>query len=248
MEQKYAVPALERTHILLATLKDEPYKLKLSDLSKRLSISKSTLYYMLLTLERLQWVSRDRNETYAIGSALGEFGNAYFKQYDLVGEFQRLGEAVMTKLQESVQLAKLDGSDVLYLAKIAAPSPVQMVSGPGARFPAHTTGLGKALLAFEAEDELRRLYPEDRLEPRTAFTIDSRTKLFDALRQIRTDGVAFDEQEGVMGFCCVAAPVFGRDGAVAAAVSCSMPMHHWEIKKATAAEEIRALAKRLSEN
>lgn len=163
MEQKYAVPALDRAHAVLKPLAEEPFKWKLSDISKHLRISKSTLYSLLSTMERLQWIQKDRNETYAVGSSLGDFGGAYFRQYDLIEEFKRAAGPVMQTLQESVQLARLDGNAVLYLAKMEAPSPVQMVSGPGVRFPAHATGLGKSLMMEIDAEQIVRIFPEETL-------------------------------------------------------------------------------------
>lgn len=247
MDTKYSVPALDRAHAVLSMLSEEPYKWKLSDLSKELGISKSTLYSLLQTMERLQWVNRDRNETYAVGRTVGDYGSAYFRQFDLIEEFRRLGEPVMRKLHESIQLARLDGSEVLYLAKIEAPTPVQMVSGPGVRFPAHSTGLGKSLMSEMDEEQIRLLLPEEKLPKRTMHTIDSREAFIRELEQVRRDGYALDHQEGVMGFCCVSAPIRSR-GEIVAAISCSMPMHNWETTKETAIREICSLAAGLSTN
>lgn len=246
MDSKYSVPALDRAHAVLSVLMNEPYQWTLSDLSKKLGISKSTLYSLLVTLERLQWVNRDRNDTYAIGSALGRFGGAFFRQFDLTEDFRRLAEPVMKKLRESFQLAVLEGSDVLYLAKVAAPSPVQMVSGPGVRFPAHATGLGKALLSGLSEEQLVTLFPQETLAKITVHTIGSRDALFQEIDQGRQAGYTTDIQEGIMGFCCVAAPIRNASGAIVAAVSCSMPIHQWEGKKEAARSEIIELAQRLS--
>ncbi|WP_274653165.1 IclR family transcriptional regulator [Paenibacillus humicola] len=246
MSEKYSVPALDRAHAVLKLLAEEPYVWKLSDLSRRLGISKSTLYSLLSTMERLHWVDRDRNETYAAGSAMGDFGSAYFRQYDLIEQFRRNGEPVMRRLRESVQLARLEGGDVQYLAKIEAPTPVQMVSGVGVRFPAHATGLGKSLLAFRPEEEVRAVLRDETLRKVTVHTIGSRDAFMKELTEVRQKGYSMDLQEGVMGFCCVAAPVLNRSGEAVAAVSCSMPVHSWEGKKAEAMREIKALADVLS--
>jgi DNA-binding IclR family transcriptional regulator len=135
---------------------------------------------------------------------------------------------------------------VLYLAKVTAPAPVQMVSGPGARMPAHATGLGKVLLAGMDVKSLKQLYPQDVLPKLTAYTIGSREALFQDLNKVKSEGYALDLQEGVMGFNCVAAPVYHSNGSAIAAVSCSMPIHQWETKKEAAINEILSLARRLS--
>lgn len=248
MDQKYSVPALDRAHAVLTLLIDEPYKWKLSDLSKHLDISKSTLYSLLLTMERLQWVNRDRNDTYAIGSSLGRFGSAFFRQYDLINDFRRLAEPVMRRLQESIQLAVLEGNDVLYLAKVEAPSPVQMVSGPGVRFPAHATGLGKSLMAGMNAEQIHLLFPQEVLPKVTVHTLGSREALIQEILNVNRTGYSTDIQEGIMGFCCVASPIRNPNGETVAAVSCSMPIHHWEGKKDAATKEMIELAMRLSPN
>lgn len=246
MSEKYAVPALERADAVLALLAKEPYAWTLSELSRQLNISKSTMYSLLMTMERLHWINRDRHDTYALGDAIGKLVSAYAGQYDLIEEFRRLAQPVMRKLQETIQLARLEDSDVLYLAKIEAPSPVQMVAGPGVRFPAHATGLGKSLLACLQDEQVRRLFPSEELTPVTVHTRSTRQALLDELVRIREDGYALDLQEGVMGFCCAAAPIRRANGEAVAAVSCSMPIHQWEVKRADAIQAITDLAARLT--
>lgn len=245
MKDKYSVPALYRADAVLKAIAEEPNRWRMSDLSKKLGISKSTLHSLLVTMEKLQWIRKDRDETYALGNGMGYFGSAYLDRFDLAEEFRIEAEPVMQKLQETVQLARLDGRHVVYIARVQSNSPVQMVSGPGARFPAHATGLGKILLSGLDEDELLRLFPDPELPKTTVHTIGSRDVLLRELKKVREAGYALDEQEGVMGFCCIAAPVKNR-GKIVAAVSCSIPVHNWGGKKDEAVREIRRLAERLS--
>ncbi len=246
MESKYRVPALERADTVLQAISAEPAKLTLSALSKKLSISKSTLFSLLQAMEQLQWVFRNKDDTFSLGHRLGILGSAYFQQYDLISEFRLKSQAAMLELKESIQLAKLEGRDILYLDKAEYPSHVQMVSRAGVKFPAHATGLGKVLLSVLTAEQLERLLPAEELPKITEHTIASRNELLREIRQIRQQGYATDIQEGVMGFCCVAAPVYQPNGEMIAAVSCSMPLHHWEDKKAEATRRIGALAKSLS--
>ncbi len=76
-------------------------------------------------------------------------------------------EASITKhiIKETIQLAKLEGREVLYLAKEEMPSPVRLASEPGIKFPAHATALGKVMLAFQDRAELDALYTSGELEP-----------------------------------------------------------------------------------
>ncbi|MBP1154544.1 MULTISPECIES: IclR family transcriptional regulator [unclassified Paenibacillus] len=249
MEKKYWVPALEKANDVLQTIAEQPSGLKLIELSKHLGIHKSSMFSLLNTMEALEWVVRESDGTYSLGSRLGYIGNAFFKQFSLIDRFRK--EASITKhvIKETIQLAKLEGREVLYLAKEEMPSPVRLASEPGIKLPAHATALGKAMLAFQGHSELEELFTTEELEPcLTPHTIKTREELFHQLAQIRTEARAFDLQEAVMGFCCVAAPVYGTGEKVIAAISCSMFQHEWEEKRELAKEEISALAKRLSQN
>ncbi|REE78905.1 IclR family transcriptional regulator [Paenibacillus taihuensis] len=246
-ERKYWVPALEKADKVLAVLAKEPAKLKLIDLSRQLDINKSSMFSLLNTMETLGWVKRSGSggDTYSLGHAFAEFGSSYLKQYDLHQSFQEEAAGTRDRLQETVQLAKRAGDQVLYLGKLEAVSPVRLQSEPGMRLPAHATALGKAMLAQLSEEELLRLYPQEQLEQLTPHTIGSRTELFKQLETIRAHGFALDDQESVMGFRCVAAPIRAGSGEQAA-VSCSMLLHQWAVKSEQARAEMQDLARRLS--
>ncbi|UUZ80697.1 IclR family transcriptional regulator [Paenibacillus sp. P26] len=248
MERKYWVPALEKASDVLQLIAEQPSELRLMDLSKRLGINKSSMFSLLNTMEALDWVAREKEGTYSLGSKLGFIGNAFFKQFSLVDRFRK--EASVTKhvIQETIQLARLERHEVLYLAKEEMPSPVRLASEPGKKLPAHATALGKAMLAFLDPAEFETLFEGDTLEPcLTPHTLRSREELARQLAEVRSTGLAFDLQEAVMGFCCVAAPVRDAEGRVIAAISCSMFQHEWEEKRELAQREICSLAGRLSQ-
>lgn len=224
----------------------EPDTWKMGDLCKKLNISKSTMFSLLHTMESLQWITKNKSDTYSLGIHYGMMGNAFFNQFDLVTMFHQEAASALLAVEESIQLARLEGNQVLYLAKMKSNSPIQMVSGPGARFPAHATGLGKALLSGLPDAQLRALYPNERLEQFTPYTIGSAQQLLSELEIIKRQGYAEDRQEGVMGFYCVAAPVYQGPGSAIAAVSISMPVHQKEAKKELAIAEVIKLAERLS--
>jgi DNA-binding IclR family transcriptional regulator len=245
MENKYWVPALEKANIILHTIAEHPYRLRLIDLSKQLSINKSSMYSLLNTLEQLDWIRRDKADTFGLGPSLGSLAGGYFKSNDLISTFHH--EAALTKVvfNETIQLAELTGQEVFYLAKEEVPSPVKLASEPGMRFPAHSTALGKVLLSDLSIDQLIQLFPIEPFEQITPFTIQTHKALFTELSLVGDLGYATDMEEAVLGFCCVATPIV-KQGRVVSAVSCSMPKHHWEVKKEQVIVEMKKLAGRLS--
>lgn len=77
MEKKYWVPALEQADGVLRIISEERYKHRLIDLSNQLGIHKSSMYSLLHTMEALNWIGKNANDTYAIGSATGRWGDSY---------------------------------------------------------------------------------------------------------------------------------------------------------------------------
>lgn len=246
MNKKYTVPAIEKAHSILQQIAEHNGKLKLMDLSKQLGISKSSIYALLQTMEEHRWVEKDKGDTYSLGAAMAYWGHRYFQKYDLVDLFRKEAPVYKSMIEESIQLAKLERDSVLYLAKESASSPVQMVAGPGVRFPAHATGLGKMLLSGLSREQVNTLLPAPELPAITPYTITDREKLHAELGEIRARGYAYDRQEGVIGFSCVAAPVFNPRGELEAAVSISMPQHHWDSKIEKAQALVMSLAQKLS--
>jgi DNA-binding IclR family transcriptional regulator len=118
-----------------------------------------------------------------------------------------------------VHLAVLDGPDVVYLEKVGDRMIGALPTRVGARQPAHCTAVGKAILAYSDEDA------EVNLQIRkTKYSICSSSQLAVELAKVRAHGVAFEREESLLGFGCVAAPI-GSPGEAVAAVSVCGPMN-----------------------
>jgi DNA-binding IclR family transcriptional regulator len=115
-----------------------------------------------------------------------------------------------------VHLAALDGPDVVYLEKIGDPTIPTRV---GARQPAHCTAVGKAILAYAHQDAAVDLQVR-----KTRYSIASSSQLAVELAKVRAHGVAFEREESMLGFGCVAAPI-GSPGEAVAAVSVCGPLN-----------------------
>ncbi|MGG1516105.1 IclR family transcriptional regulator [Paenibacillus oryzisoli] len=246
MDKKYWVPALERAQEVLKLLAEQPSKLKLTDLSAATQINKSTMFSLLHTMEALNWVVKEKGDTYSLGAMFGLLGNAYFTGMSLVKLFTEKAEPYVARIGETLQMAKLEQGDIVYLAKKEASLHVRLISEPGMRLPAYATAMGKMLLAQLPDERVEALYAGGAFEAFTPHTVRSCDELLAQLHEVRRTGLAIDREEIVQGFCCVAAPVRGRGGDVTAAVSTTMPMHQWAVKQGLAAEAIRQFALELS--
>lgn len=245
MEKKYWVPGLERGRNILDLVARRPAELRLIDICRELDLNKSSAFSLLNTLEKLQFVQKERGDTYRLGPWLGILGAAYFSQFNLLESFHNEAKSSVQEIHETLQLGMLDKTEVLYLAKEETETP-HVVSNPGMRYPAHTTGLGKVQLAQYDATSLRALYEGQTLDPRTPYTITDIERLWDELQEVARQGYAIDQQEAVEGFFCVAAPVYNHTGRIIAGTSVSMTKDHWLAKQETAIQEVVGLAQRIS--
>lgn len=195
--------------------------LSLADLSARTELPKSTVHRIAHGLVERGWLERV-DEQYALGIRLFELGQrVQLQRFDLHEIAIPFMEDLYEATHEIVNLGILDGSDVVYLAKISGHRRVPIPTRLGGRLPAHCTALGKAMLAFSATD-VRDTNRPAALAARTPHSITDPGNLETELAAIKRDRTAIDREELIVGVVCVAAPVF-RDDLVVAAVSVTGP-------------------------
>ncbi len=203
---------LGRVDSIVGAFDDADGSLTLHELTHRTGLPKSTVHRMVEQLCRIGWLEREVSG-YRIGMRLFEIGG-------LASRHSRLSDMAFPHLHAlsvttglAVQLAILEGVDVLYLERIPM-SDFGLPTRQGGRQPAYCTGLGKAMLAFDAEAAEEVL--EQDLPRRTPRTITSPRELRLELDRIAATGLAFDHQESYEGLACVAAPLRGAGRAIGA--------------------------------
>lgn len=191
-----------------------------SELARRAGLSKSTAFRLLGMLARNGVVEKVGSE-YRLGSRLHELGTSvYSAEHDFIRDvLTPFGADLLEMTRQTVHLAALHGTDVVYIGKLFGHRQVASPSRIGARVPAHCTAVGKVLLAFDPAafdaviaQELQGLTPRSITDP---------AALAAQLVRIRQEGIAYDDQEAAPHLTCVAAPVFGVGGRPVAALSVS---------------------------
>jgi DNA-binding IclR family transcriptional regulator len=218
-----AVKSADRTVELLEVLSRSDRPMTLTDLHRALNYPKSSLYMLLQTLVSRGWVEVDpHRSSYGIGVRALLVGTSYLDHDPVVRVAIRVMEQVRRDVNETVHLARLDGSDVVYLASRESEHHLRVVSRVGRRLPAHATSLGKALLAERTPDEVETLLP-DRLTPLTPATVTDRAALRDQLTRFRAQGYAHEREENTPGLGCFAVALPYRTPVIDA-LSCSVPV------------------------
>ncbi|MFE0464339.1 IclR family transcriptional regulator [Kitasatospora sp. NPDC058965] len=195
----------------------------LAEVQEAVGYPKSSLYMLLRTLVDLGWVETDLTGTrYGIGVRALLVGTSYIDGDEVVAATRPALDRLADETTETVHLARLDGTDVVYLATRASQHYLRPFTRVGRRLPAYATSLGKALLATFTDEEVAAMLPE-RLEPLTEHTRTTRDALLADLREIRERGYATDREENTAGLCCFAVALGYRRPA-RDAVSCSVPV------------------------
>lgn len=221
MTTEYDVPAIRRTHDILRVLASRRTPVKAAELAQSCQLAKSTLYLLLDCLEQRRWIER-KDGGYIIGIELMSLGFAYLRHDGLQAAFHEAASDFVTRCNEVVQLAALDGFDVVYIAREDARRPVRLVSELGMRLPAHACALGKALLASLEPDALAACVP-DTLPRVTERTLATREALYEELERVRQTGLGQDQEEVATGLVCYAAYVGVTPLGKRVAVSTSIP-------------------------
>lgn len=217
---------IDRVSLVLDVF-DGPGRLTLAEIVRRTGLPRSSAHRILERLVHLRWLRRDGRD-YELGMRLVELGSLALHQ-------DRIHRAAIPLLRDLhratglvVHLAVLDGSDVVYLEKIGGQMVAAIPTRIGARQPAHCTAVGKAILADNPTADV------DLTANRTRFSISNERQLAAELAKVRAHGVAFEREESLLGFGCVAAPI-GPAGAAVAAVSVCGPMNRMAFDQRLAA-------------
>ena len=201
------IRAVERALDVLLCFTSQTPELTMSQISERVGINKSTVHRLLSTLERKRFVERDPSTgIYRPGLRLLQMASLALEQNNLRRLASPFLQALCDQYRENVNLAILDGADVVYLDVIEGSQRVKLAAVPGQRLPAFCTASGKAILAFLPEENVRGVL-ERGMPKHAQATIVSPEELLRDLDGVRKRGFAISEQEFEDGINAVAVPI-----------------------------------------
>jgi len=213
-----SVQALERGLAVLQVFDREHPALTLSEVARLTGITRATARRILLTLERLGHVRSDGRQ-FSLTPRVLSLGWAYLSSLDLWQIAQPLMAELTERTGESCSAATLDGTDIVYVARVPTRRIMSITISIGTRLPAVATSMGRVLLAHLPSDELERVLDEAVFEPLTARTIVDRDRLTAVLDEVRDQGWALIDQELERGVRSIAAPIRDARGEVVAAMN-----------------------------
>ncbi len=221
---KYSIAVLDKAFEILELLQAREEALSLDDIANHTGIARTTAHRLLHNLSGRGYVEKDSERyKYTLGVKLAELGNAVKRRQSLREIALPQLEHLRKKLQDTINLGVLVDGEVSYLEILESPHSFRIAAFPGARDPAHATALGKSILAFLEDGQVRDIVKSHGLKRLTRKTIGDEAALRTELAKVRAFGHAVDEQESMEGGRCVGVPIFGPEGKVIAGLSVSGP-------------------------
>lgn len=195
------------------------------ELTRTRSIPKSSLHALLEVLVRRQYLEVDgETRRYTLGIRALEAGHAYLRSHGVIEVSRQEMATLVAEVNETAQLSRLAGCENVYLARVDSSHALRLASETGRRLHAHSTGLGKALLAQLPVEEVRARFGDGPLPTYTPTTLPSVEALLAELERTRTRGFAIDNQEYSPGVFCLAVPIFGAKDRAELSLSVSVPV------------------------
>src|SRR3954453_7057704 len=216
------VEALARGLDVLSCFDVDHPSMSLSQVAAATGLARPTARRLLLTLAELGYV-RVGDNTFALTPQVLRLGMAYVSSLGLWDLARPHLEALVARTGESSSMAQLDGSDIVYVARVSVPKLIALRVDIGTRFPAVQTSQGKVLLAALSPDELEATLEQPSRAGLPPYIGRSVERLRDELIEVRARGWALADEGRARGGGSVAVPARASTGAVRAAMNAAVP-------------------------
>ena len=218
--QEFRLPSVDRAMSLFELLANAQRGMTLSELSRKLSIPKSTTHYLLHTLVTRGYVQRGAGgRHYLLGLRFSDVASTSPAELNLRTMATPFLRHITTRLNLTSTATVLRGAEGVIIARIESLQDTGGGAWIGRHVDLHCTAQGKALISTLTEEHLNRLFAGRVLAHYTSKTIVSLTALKADLTQVRANGFALNNEEQVFGLRAIAVPVIDPIGAVVASVA-----------------------------
>jgi DNA-binding IclR family transcriptional regulator len=219
------------------------------EVATKLKVAKSSAHDLMSSLAKLGFLNKTKDNRYRLGWRLVTLSETLLATTELRKEAHPSLEDLATQYQETIHLAVLDDTQAVYVDKLEGKQAVRVeLTSLGARLYAHCSALGKVLLAYRDEEDVKRIIQTAGLPRFTDNTITNEEELLQNLIKIRKQGFAYDLEEIMPDLCCVAAPIYDYSGNVIAAISMSIPAFRFRRSQTEFRDGVMRAARKISKD
>lgn len=214
------VEAIERGLDVIRAFRVDRPALSLSEVAAAAGLARPTARRVLVTLQMLGYV-RSEDRLFRLTPRVLDLGYAYVASMGLWDVVHPHLRDLVERTRESSSMSQLDGSEILYVGRVAVPKIVTIAVTVGTRFPAVATSMGRVLLAGLEPAALDAYLATAKLRPLTSATITRPGALRAVIDRARADGWCLVDQELEPGLRSIAAPIRDKRDRVVAALNVS---------------------------
>lgn len=214
------IQSLERGLAVINSFSSEHPGQTLSEVADQTGLTRATARRVLITLTELGYVDQ-RGRSFSLTPKVLELGYSFLSSLRVVDVAQPSMERLVDQVQESSSMSVLDGSQIVYVARVPTKRIMTIALALGSRLPAYPTSMGRVLLAGLSDEGLEEFIEQTAFEELTPYTVTDKERFRGLIQQCRDDGFALVDQELEEGVRSIAAPIKNRRGEVIAAMNVS---------------------------
>lgn len=215
------VQSLERGLTVIRAFDAEHRELGLSEVARATGLTRAAARRFLLTLVKLGYMNQSEGR-FALSPRVLELGYAYLSSLSLPDVAQPHMEALVERVNESSSISVLDGTEIVYVARVPTRRIMSITLSVGTRLPAYATSMGRVLLAALSDDELESRLAQIEVVALSARTVADKEALRLVIAKVRKQGYAATDQELEEGLRSLAVPIHDASGSVVAALNVSV--------------------------
>ncbi len=213
----YNAPVLYKAFAILDEIAADQQKLGISDLARKLNMSKGTLHGITQAFLDLGVITQDSNKKFILGPTLIELGNKALSVDDFRVSLRPFLEELYNEFKETVFLGTSNGKKITIIEKVDSPSGLNISAPIGTRIPLIAGAAGKIFLAALSDEDLQEVL-RDSLPKFTERSITDRSKYIEEIKRVREQGYSTDFEEYMQGVNAVCVPVTDMYGQTKAAI------------------------------
>ncbi|WP_070000341.1 IclR family transcriptional regulator [Cellulosilyticum sp. I15G10I2] len=215
---KGTLQTVDRALQLLEIISEYPQGLCTKELEDLLELNKITVHRLLATLENRGFLERV-GSNYIIGLKMVELSSMKLNNIELKTEASPYLRQLVNISKLPVQMAILDQTEAIFIEKIHTVNSLRMYCQIGKRIPLYCSGVGKALLLQEDDENILAILSKITFEKFTPTTLETPKQVLDEIKTARKCGYTIDNEEHEIGIFCIAAPIYDYRGKIIAALS-----------------------------
>lgn len=219
-EDRDFVRSIERGFAVLLAFDEERPTASLSELATATDLSRPAVRRILLTLQRLGYVTGGDGR-WSLTPRVLSIGQHYSSSHAMIDAAMPYLVQIAEHTEESASLGVRDGTDVVYAARVPVRRIMSINVSVGTRVPAYATSMGRALLAWAGDDVVDDVIAQTRFDRLATGTVRNAEELRAELATVRRRGFAMAEAELEDGLISLAAPVRDRSAEVVGVLACS---------------------------